>query len=75
MEELSALGFDLSLPSIVAGLLFGVFGLYFFRKGRRDANWFLLFVGLALLIYPYFVSGAWWNWGIGAALTAVGFWL
>ncbi len=66
-------GLDLSLSSLLAGFVFGVFGIYFFRYGRRDGNPKLLTTGIVLMAYPLFVSNPWMNWGIGSVLTVYGF--
>ena len=65
--------FDFSPSSLIAGFVFGVFGLYLFRWGKKDANFSHLFTGLALMIYPYFVSGVFLTWGIGFSLLGVAY--
>ncbi len=58
--------FDLS--SLIAGLVFGTIGLWVFRHGKRNANNRNVVIGLILMIYPYFVSGAFRTWGAGFVL-------
>lgn len=65
------MNFDLS--SLAAGFIFGVFGFYFMKWGKREAHAPSLFIGLILLVYPYFVENAWLVWGIGVALLALAF--
>ncbi len=50
------------------GFAFSIFGLAFFRRGRKNQNHGLTGIGLALMIYPYFVYNPWLVFGIGAGL-------
>lgn len=61
------LEFDFS--SMMAGFVFGVVGLWLIRQAKVQAKFSLGFIGLAMMIYPYFVSGPLANWGIGVALS------
>ncbi|PIS11980.1 MAG: hypothetical protein COT73_01020 [Bdellovibrio sp. CG10_big_fil_rev_8_21_14_0_10_47_8] len=63
-------GLDLSFDgwSLAAGFIFGVIGLWMFREGRRQDNDYTPWIGVALMIYPYFVDGAKLNWGLGIVL-------
>lgn len=58
-----------------AGLLWSLLisgtGFVFFQYGRKQQRIVPLACGLALMIYPYFVSNALLMVGIGAALMAV----
>jgi len=55
--------------SIAAIFIFGVIGLWLFREGRRRENNYTKYIGIAMMIYPYFVEGRFWNWGLGLALS------
>jgi hypothetical protein len=66
--------FDFSIGSLIAALVFGVIGLWMFREGKRRTNYQFVFIGIALMIYPYFVSGAWLNWAVGIALCTYAYW-
>lgn len=66
-----SLNFDMS--SIMAGLIFGAIGWYIFKHGRREANMRNVGLGLALMIYPYFVDGAKLTWGLGLALCGAAY--
>ncbi len=60
-----------SLPSpeeLFAGILFGSIGLVVFRQGRRQENVRRWCIGLALILYPYLVSGSVLTWGVGLLL-------
>lgn len=56
---------------ILWGLLFGAIGLGFFVYGKRQRAVVPLTCGLALMVYPYFISNTLLLVGIGAALIAV----
>ena len=65
------LNLHISVSQIVAGIIFGVIGMYVFRIGKRNAHFTHLFIGIGLMAYPYFVRSDWATWGIGVALTAL----
>lgn len=52
-------------------ILFSAAGMAFFMYGKKQLAFVPLLCGLALMIYPYFVSGTWPLIGIGATLVAV----
>lgn len=60
---------NFSLSNLAAGFVFGVFGVYFLRIAKREANIAGLFISLGLLIYPYFIDNTYLVWGIGSVLT------
>ena len=68
-----ALGMDISASSLMAGFLYGTIGIFIFRKGKKDAEFDLMFIGIALMVYPYFTHGPLPDWGIGAALCAIAY--
>jgi hypothetical protein len=51
------------------GFAFSTFGLWVFRRGRKWGSTKLVLLGLALLIYPYFVANPWLCFTIGAGLS------
>lgn len=53
------------------GLLFGSVGLGFFVYGKKQKAVVPLICGLALMIYPYFISNTILLVAIGAALIAL----
>jgi hypothetical protein len=59
-----------SATELMAGLLFGSIGLVAFVYGKRQQLWRPMFTGLALMIYPYFVSDGAIAYAIGVVLTA-----
>lgn len=66
---------DFSYSGMMAGLLFGIWGVYFFRQGKKDSNLKLIAIGITLFIYPYFISDTALLWGVGVSLTALGFYI
>jgi hypothetical protein len=73
------LGIDLKVSNIQAtllwGLLFSSIGLGFFVYGRKQKAVVPLVCGLALIVFPYFVSNVTLLVGMGALLVAVPFFL
>jgi predicted membrane protein len=57
------------------GLLFGSIGLGFFIYGRKQRAVVPLICGLALMVFPYFVSNTMLLVGIGAVLIAIPYFL
>jgi len=57
--------------SLLWGLLFGSIGLGFFVYGRRQKTVVPLICGLALMIFPYFVSNTILLVTLGIALIAI----
>lgn len=65
----------MSTATILWGLLFGSIGFGFFLYGKRQRVIVPLVCGLALMVYPYFVSGTLLLLVIGIALMAVPYFL
>jgi hypothetical protein len=61
----------LSAATLFWGILFGAIGLGFFIYGKKQQVIVPLVCGLALMVFPYFVSGTWLLIAIGAALTVI----
>jgi len=57
------------------GLLFGSIGLGYFIYGKKQRAVVPLVCGLALMVFPYFVSNALLLAGIGALLAAIPYFL
>jgi MFS family permease len=75
MDELSALkslGFEWPSPAYIFGaIVFGLIGLAAFRYGRKSGRRRTLWLGVALMLYPYVVSPTWLLYAVGAALCAL----
>ena len=67
--------FNFTLSGIVGGLLFGIWGMYLVKKAKRDAHWPSLYIGIVLMVYPYFVTNDYLLWGVGVGLVALASWL
>jgi hypothetical protein len=74
MDELSALkslGLELPSPAYLFGMIvFGLIGLVAFRRGRKSGRRLTLWLGVALMLYPYAVSPTWLLYAAGIALCA-----
>jgi hypothetical protein len=76
LESLEAMGLVLPTPWYIAGaILFGLIGWAVYRRGRQSGQSRLVWMGLALMLYPYAVSETWMLWAVGVALTAVAYWI
>ena len=60
----------LSAPNFLAGLLFSSIGFIGFIYGKRMKHWKPMFLGLALMAYPYFIENTALLCAIGVAGTA-----
>lgn len=58
--------------ALIAGIVFATFGLYAFGRGKKRQNMPLMFIGVALLVFPYFVRETLWTIVVGGILC-VGF--
>jgi hypothetical protein len=56
---------------LFCGLLFSSIGLGFFIYGKRQHAPVPLVCGIALMVFPYFVSSMWAMVLVGAALMAI----
>jgi hypothetical protein len=64
---------ELNIPSLILALIFSSIGLGYFLYGKRQQQFVFLLAGLALMIYPYIVSGAFVMTVVGLVLLAVPF--
>jgi hypothetical protein len=75
LATLQSLGLELPSPAyLFAAIVFGLVGLAAFRLGRKRDRPRTMWLGVALMLYPYLVSNTAWLVAIGAALCA-GLWL
>jgi len=61
----------LNASTLLWGMLFGSIGLGFFVYGKKQRAIVPLACGLALMVFPYFVSGTLLLIAIGVALMAI----
>ena len=59
---------NLSTANLIGGFVFGSIGLVAFIYGKRMNLWKPMFLGIALMVYPYFVS----NDAVMIAIGAIG---
>ena len=64
---------SLGTANLLAGLIFGSIGFVGFVYGKRMILWKPMFLGLALMIYPYFVANTIALFVIGTVGTATFF--
>jgi len=57
--------------TLLWGLIFGVIGLAFFSYGKKKKAIVPLFSGVALLLFPYFISNVYLLVLIGVILVAI----
>jgi len=63
--------FEFSPYNILAGFVFGTLGWGAFVYGRKLDLWQPRAIGLALMIYPYFIYNPWLLWGVGVGLLVL----
>ena len=61
---------NFSMANLIGGLIFGSIGFVGFIYGKRMNLWTPMFLGLALMVYPYFVSSDLVLWVVGVAGSA-----
>jgi hypothetical protein len=67
------LPFDIAWPTpayLFGAIVFGLAGLAAFRYGRKNEQPRAVWIGLALMLYPYFVSNTVLLYAVGALLCA-----
>ncbi len=75
LSQLQQLGLELPSPTYIAGsIAFGLAGWVAWRRGRKHAQPLTLWLGVALMVYPYAVSGTWMLYAIGIGLCAAIAW-
>jgi hypothetical protein len=67
--------FGLSGANLIGNFLFSSIGFIAFVYGRRTNLWKIMFCGLAVMIYPYFIGDTVMMYAIGAVGTASLFFL
>jgi apolipoprotein N-acyltransferase len=69
LSTLQSLGLTLPSPAYIVGVIvFGLIGLAAFRRGRKTGRRTTLWLGVALMLYPYAISRTWLLYVVGAAL-------
>jgi hypothetical protein len=70
LKTLEALGFTLPSPAYLIGaILFSVIGYAAYRYGKKASLQTIKWMGIALMLYPYFISAeTWLLYAVGAGL-------
>ena len=66
---------NFSAANLIGGFVFGSIGFVAFIYGKRMNLWKPMFLGIALMVYPYFISNDLAMIAIGAIGTACLFFL
>jgi hypothetical protein len=61
----------MDMATLLWGVLFGAIGSGFFIYGKRQGAPVPLVCGIALMVFPYFVSNVWATVAVGALLMAI----
>jgi hypothetical protein len=65
---------DFGNPWILfSGMFIGLIGFLMFNYGRKEQNFRVLFTGLALCIYPYFVGSVLMIWLVFAGIVGASY--
>ena len=71
LSTLQGLGLELPGPAYIFGaIVFGLVGMGAFRYGRKREQPLKVWIGVALMLYPYAVSRTWLMYLVGFALCA-----
>lgn len=65
----NSFGMDLSAGSLFLNLLVSAVGAGFFIYGKKQSRWPQMVGGIALTVYPYFISNLWLMAGIGVLVV------
>ncbi len=60
-----------SVPNLIGSLIFGSVGFVAFVYGKKQKDFKPLFIGIALMVYPYFFSSIFWMYTVGIGLCAL----
>jgi apolipoprotein N-acyltransferase len=71
LTTLRSVGLTLPSPAYIFGaIVFGLIGFVAYRRGKAAERKVTLWLGVALMVYPYGVSGTPWLYAVGFALCA-----
>lgn len=59
----------MSAPNLFAGVIFGAIGLGAFIYGKKQSDFKVLGLGIALMVFPYFIPNTIALYAVGAVLT------
>jgi len=61
----------MGMATLLWGVVFGSIGMGFFIYGKRQGAPVPLVCGIALMVFPYFISNPWATVVVGALLMAI----
>jgi hypothetical protein len=69
MQLMQSMGLTLPTPAYIFGaVVFGFIGLYAWYRGKKMTLPVFKWLGMALMVYPIFVSETWMMYAVGVAL-------
>jgi hypothetical protein len=69
LNTLQSLGFEWPSPAYIFGaIVFGLVGFAAWRYGKKTGRPTTKWIGVALMLYPYVVTGTAWMYAVGVAL-------
>ena len=69
LKTLEEMGFTLPTPAYIFGaVLFGIIGYAAYRYGKKASLQPAKWIGIALMVYPYAISGTWLLYIVGTGL-------
>jgi len=66
MNMLSTSGF--SFTNLIPGFIFSGIGFVAFIYGKKQDNFKSFSIGIALMVYPYFLTSTFWLYAVGIGL-------
>lgn len=58
------------MSNVTAGMLFSLIGYWFFKRGKREANYTVMTIGIVLMVYTLFTKTSVQSWVVGTVLSA-----
>jgi len=69
LKNLETMGLTLPSPAYLFGIiLFGIVGFALYRFGKKTSETSTKWVGIVMMLYPYFISETWQLYAVGVGL-------
>jgi len=69
LKTLEGLGFTMPSPAYLGGMiLFSIVGYAAYRYGKKASAAPTMWIGIAMMLYPYVVSETWMMYAVGVGL-------
>ena len=62
------------MSALIVGAISGIIGFSFFMYGKKSQEMKPMLIGVALMVYPYFVSSVLWSMLMGIGLITLLWW-